>query len=69
MSPEEIHAKVVATRASQGLPPTVIDPATVERVAAVFRLITSADESTPPKPRKRRSKPPATRSDQEGSAA
>jgi hypothetical protein len=38
VTPEEIHAKVVRTRTEQGLPPTITDPATLERVAAVFRL-------------------------------
>jgi len=34
-----IRAKVAATRARQGLPPTVEDPGTLERVAAVLRLV------------------------------
>ena len=38
-----IQAKVAATRASQGLPPTVEDPAALERAAAVLRLISCAD--------------------------
>lgn len=47
------------TRAEQGLPPTVIDPGTLERVAAVFRLVAS-DELPVPKRRKRRRRPIAS---------
>jgi hypothetical protein len=39
VSPDELRAYVVESRARQGLPPTVTDPATLERVAAVFRLM------------------------------
>ncbi|PZS22130.1 MAG: hypothetical protein DLM60_05015 [Pseudonocardiales bacterium] len=67
MSPEDLRAYVTASRARQGLPPTVTDPATLERVASVFRLVTPADESVPPQPRKRRRKP--SRSEPEGAAA
>jgi hypothetical protein len=35
----ELRAKVAASRAAQGLPPVVTDPATLERVAAVLRLV------------------------------
>jgi hypothetical protein len=35
----EIVRKVHETRAAQGLPPTVQDPGTLERVAAVLRLV------------------------------
>jgi len=38
---EEILRKVKQTRAAQGLPPTITDPAAIERIAAVFRLIKS----------------------------
>jgi hypothetical protein len=31
---------VARSRAQQGLPPTVEDPATLDRIAAVFRLVT-----------------------------
>ena len=65
MSPEQIHAKVARTRAKQGLPPTVTDPATLERVAAVFRLM-APDAS--PKPRKHRHRPPVSRSDRQPAA-
>lgn len=68
MSPEELRAYVAESRAHQGLPPTVTDPATLERVASVFRL-TVPDELSVPQPRKRRRKPPGTRSDPEGTAA
>jgi hypothetical protein len=69
MSLETIHAKVVRTRAEQGLPPTVSDPATLERVAAIFRLM-APEEPAPPKPRKHRCrKPPtSTRTDPEVAA-
>ncbi len=43
MSPEQLHAVVAASRAAQGLPPVIEDPATLERVAAVFRLPTAAN--------------------------
>jgi hypothetical protein len=39
-----IKAKVVASRVSQGLPPTVQDPGTLERVAAVLRLVPNGGE-------------------------
>jgi hypothetical protein len=35
----ELRAKVTRTRAAQGLPPVITDPATLERVAAVLRLV------------------------------
>jgi len=38
-SKEELSAYVTASRAAQGLPPVVTDPATLERVAAVLRLV------------------------------
>jgi hypothetical protein len=38
VSPDE-WARVAASRAQQGLPPTVQDPGTLERVAAIFRLV------------------------------
>jgi hypothetical protein len=63
----QLHADVAASRARQGLAPTITDPATLERVAAVFRLVAPADESTVSTPRKRRRKPSTT--DQEGTAA
>lgn len=43
VSPEQLHAVVAASRAAQGLPPVIEDPATLERVAAVFRLPTEAN--------------------------
>ena len=52
MSPEQLHAVVAASRAAQGLPPVIEDPATLERVAAVFRLPTEANaEQRPMSPR------------------
>lgn len=43
MSPrEQLRRKVTQTRASQGLPPTIEDPATLERAAGVLRLIDNA---------------------------
>lgn len=39
MTPAELRAKVAATRGRQGLGPVIIDPATLERVAAVLRLV------------------------------
>jgi hypothetical protein len=41
---ELLRAKVTATRARQGLPPTVQDPGTLERVAAVLRLVPNGGE-------------------------
>jgi hypothetical protein len=35
----ELRAWVAASRAKQGLPPVVTDPAMLERAAAAFRLI------------------------------
>jgi hypothetical protein len=35
----ELRAKVTRTRAAQGLPPVVRDPAVLERVAVVLRLV------------------------------
>lgn len=43
MTREEIRAFVAASRARQGLPPTIEDLATIERIATIFRL---ADEDT-----------------------
>jgi hypothetical protein len=69
VTPDELRAKVAASRASQGLPPTIQDPATLERVAAVFRLM-APDELAASQPRKRRRrKPPGTRSDPEEETA
>ena len=53
MTPAELHAKVVRTRAAQGLPPTVEDPADLERAAAALRLA-DFDEVKVPSPRRRR---------------
>jgi hypothetical protein len=55
VTPEELDAKVVRTRAEQGLPPVIEDPATLERIAAVFRLVTvPAAVSSPRTPRRRK---------------
>jgi hypothetical protein len=51
MNPE-LRAYVAASRARQGLPPTVQDPATLERVAALMRLVDAGE----PVLRKRRRK-------------
>jgi hypothetical protein len=51
-----VHAKVVTTRAKQGLPATVQDPATLERIAAVFRLIGDTGEPVVPAQRNLRRK-------------
>jgi predicted DNA-binding transcriptional regulator AlpA len=48
----ELRAYVAASRATQGLPPVITDPATLERVAAVLRLVTIT-EPAPPSPRTR----------------
>ncbi len=56
MSPE-FRAYVAALRASQGLPPTIEDAATIERVAAVFRLMGSqAAEPVVASPRRRKTR-------------
>ncbi|HET9256649.1 MAG TPA: hypothetical protein VFO16_15815, partial [Pseudonocardiaceae bacterium] len=47
------RAKVAASRASQGLPPVITDPATLERVAAVFRLVLPAPAGRSPRTRRR----------------
>jgi hypothetical protein len=55
-SPElraQVRAKVAASRAAQGLPPVITDPATLERVAAVLRLV-ALPEPLVPSQRKRR---------------
>jgi hypothetical protein len=68
VSPEEMREWVAASRAQQGLPPTIQDPGILERCAAAFRVMAlPADESTVSTPRKRRRKPSTT--DQEGTAA
>ena len=50
-----LRAYVAASRAAQGLPPVITDPATLERVAAVLRLVT-LPELALPSPRTRRPK-------------
>ncbi|MBV8540061.1 MAG: hypothetical protein JO063_14155 [Pseudonocardiales bacterium] len=55
-SPElraQVRAKVAASRTAQGLPPVVTDPATLERVAAVFRLMLPAPVMRSPRTRRR----------------
>ena len=39
---ERLREFVARTRAEQGLPPTVEDPATLDQIAAVFRLVKDA---------------------------
>jgi hypothetical protein len=51
----ELRAYVAASRAAQGLPPVVTDPATLERVAAVLRLVALPEPAPSPR-RTRRSK-------------
>ncbi|MBV8542554.1 MAG: hypothetical protein JO063_10065 [Pseudonocardiales bacterium] len=53
MTPAEVRAKVTRSRARQGLPPTVEDPAALERAAAALRLATPS-EPVVSSPRKRR---------------
>lgn len=36
---------VARTRAEQGLPPTVEDPVTLDRIAEVFRLVRAAEDA------------------------
>lgn len=43
---EHLREAVAASRAAQGLPPTVTDPATLERVAAVLRLAAVAAQDS-----------------------
>jgi hypothetical protein len=43
---EHLRAAVAASRAAQGLPPRVTDPATLERVAAVLRLAAVAEQDS-----------------------
>lgn len=52
----ELRAWVTASRARQGLPPTITDPGTLERVAAVLRLMAPA-EPVVPAPRCPQAKP------------
>jgi hypothetical protein len=42
---DELRAKVTRTRAAQGLPSNVQDPAALERAAAVLRLVTNHGEA------------------------
>jgi hypothetical protein len=60
MTPEmcELAAKVARTRAAQGLPPTIQDPAALERAAAVLRLMTPAEPVVPSR-RRRSDRQPA----------
>ena len=46
MLPEQLRAVVAASRAAQGLPPVVQDPAALERAATAFRVM-PADSSAP----------------------
>ncbi len=41
---ERLREFVARTRAEQGLPPTVEDPTTLDRIAAVFRLVKDAKD-------------------------
>ena len=42
---ERLRKFVARTRAEQGLPPTVEDPTTLDRIAVVFRLVKDAKDS------------------------
>jgi hypothetical protein len=53
VSSPEIRAKVATSRAKQGLPPVIEDPATLERVAAVLRLV-PVQPAVPPQRTRRR---------------
>lgn len=46
---DRIRESVAASRAAQGLPPTITDPATLERVAAILRLVSPDWQNTPEK--------------------
>lgn len=49
--PPDIRAWVTASRAAQGLPPTVQNPAVIERIAAVFAsVVTPVESQEPPHP-------------------
>jgi hypothetical protein len=37
MTPDEVHAAVDASRAAQGLPPTIEDPVALDRIATILR--------------------------------
>jgi hypothetical protein len=47
-SKEELSAYVTASRAAQGLPSVVTDPAALERVAAVLRLVSLPEPAPAP---------------------
>lgn len=51
---DDIDAKVARTRTAQGLPPVITDPATLERVAAVLRLVAIPEPAPPPRRTRRR---------------
>ena len=61
MSSPEIRARAAASRAKQGLPPTVQDPAALERAAAALRVMGAG--SVVPSPRGIRGR--TTRKDRE----
>jgi hypothetical protein len=48
----ELRAKVAASRAAQGLPPVITDPAALERVAAVLRLVALPEPLVPSQPKR-----------------
>lgn len=50
----DLDTKVVTTRASQGLPPTVQDSATLDHIAAIFRLASPPNEPPEVTPKRRR---------------
>ena len=58
--PEHLRAYVTASRARQGLPPTIQDPATLERAAAAFRAMAGDETRLPVQRRRRRTTGEAT---------
>jgi hypothetical protein len=62
----ELRAYVVASRAAQGLPPVVTDPATLERVAAVLRLVAPVVVSQRTRRRRKTVVPPSVEAPQGG---
>lgn len=54
MTPDEIRERVTASRAAQGLPPVVTDPAAIERVAAILLAAETANTNRTTEARKAR---------------
>jgi hypothetical protein len=47
MTPEEARAAAARSRAKQGLPPTISDPETLERVAALAAEVLERSDDEP----------------------